>query len=57
MGCPFCGLVFNAGLSYGAGTVAGACANHIRVRHPKEAFLMSLVGGTLITYLITRMLK
>ena len=57
MGCPFCGLVFNAALNAGAGAVAGSWANHIRARHPAEATVISLVGGAMIVYLAYQLFK
>ena len=57
MGCPFCGLVFNAALNAGAGAVAGSMANHLQARHPLEAAVVGLVGGAAIVYLVYLLLK
>jgi hypothetical protein len=57
MGCPFCGLVFNAALNAGAGAIAGSVANHIRARHPVEATVVGLVGGAVILWLLYLLFK
>ncbi len=55
MPCPFCGAVFNLGLNAGAGALAGAWANHIRARHPKEALIVSFFGGAFLIWLWKRL--
>ncbi len=57
MSCPFCGVAFNIALDAGAGTVAGTYASHIRAQHPKEAFVVSVIGGTVLLYVISRIFK